>query len=113
MLPNKRVEVALTYIYGVGRTTATKICKKRNIDLNKRADELTEEEANSIREELDIIPHEGDLRRKVQNDLKRLQEIGCYRAYRHRRRLPCRGQRTRKNARTRRAKKITIANKKK
>lgn len=112
-LPNKRIEVALTYIYGVGRPLAKKILTKLNIPLDKRADDLTEEELVAIRSELDLIPHEGDLRRKLQNDIKRLSEIGCYRGYRHRRRLPCRGQRTSNNARTRKGKKVAIAGKKK
>lgn len=111
-LPNKRIEVALTYIYGVGRSLSKKILQKHNISLDKRADDLTEDELTRIRQELDTIPHEGDLRRKVQNDLKRLSDIGCYRGYRHRRRLPSRGQRTSCNARTRRGKKVTIAGKK-
>lgn len=100
-------------MYGVGKSTAEKVLQKTGIDPNKRADNLTEEEATRIRKELEVIPHEGDLRRKLQNDVKRLQEISCYRAYRHRRGLPCRGQRTRYNARTRRGRKVTIANKKK
>lgn len=112
-LPNKRSIIALTYVYGVGKSTAEKVLQKTGIDPNKRADNLTEEEATRIRKELEVIPHEGDLRRKLQNDVKRLQEISCYRAYRHRRGLPCRGQRTRYNARTRRGRKVTIANKKK
>jgi len=112
-LPNKRIEIALTYVYGIGPSLAKDILSTANIDLNKRADDLTEDEATKIREALEGIPHEGDLRRKIQNDLKRLQEIGSYRGYRHRRRLPCRGQKTKKNARTRKGKKVTIANKKK
>lgn len=82
------------------------------IDLAKRAEELTDDEIKKITAELDKVPHEGDLRRKIQNDLKRLQEIGCYRGYRHRRKLPCRGQHTRSNARTRKGKSVPIANKK-
>lgn len=111
-LPNKRIEVALTYVYGVGRSLSQKILTKCKISFDKRADELTENELVLIRNELETIPHEGDLRRKVQNDLKRLSDIGCYRGYRHRRRLPSRGQRTSCNARTRRGKKVTIAGKK-
>lgn len=112
-LPNKRIEVALTYVFGVGRPLSKAILEKAKIPFDKRADDLEEEELVKIRTALDSIPHEGDLRRKVQNDLKRLGEIGCYRGYRHRRRLPCRGQRTQTNARTRKGKKMTIANKKK
>jgi small subunit ribosomal protein S13 len=111
-LPNKRIEVALTYVYGVGRPLSISILKKVKIPFDKRADDLSEDEISKIRAELEFIPHEGDLRRKLQNDLKRLSEIGCYRGYRHRRRLPCRGQRTQTNARTRKGKKVTIANKK-
>lgn len=111
-LPNKRIEVALTYVYGVGRSLSKSILEKTKISFDKRADSLTEEEISKIRAELEIVPHEGDLRRKLQNDMKRLSEIGCYRGYRHRRRLPCRGQRTQTNARTRKGKKVTIANKK-
>lgn len=111
-LPNKPAAIALTYVYGVGRITAIKVLEAAKVDITKRADDLTDDEVKKITAELDKIPHEGDLRRKVQNDLKRLQEIGCYRGYRHRRRLPCRGQRTRSNARTRKGKAVAIANKK-
>ncbi len=112
-LPNKRAIIALTYIFGVGKPRAQELLDKTGISVDKRADNLTEDEISKIRAELDTIPHEGDLRRKIQNDLKRLGEIGCYRGYRHRRKLPCRGQRTQTNARTRKGKKMTIANKKK
>lgn len=111
-LPNKRIVIALTYVYGIGKSLAQDLLKKTKIDENKRADDLSEEELVKIRAELEHISHEGDLRRKVQNDLKRLTEIGCYRGYRHRRRLPVRGQRTQCNARTRKGKKVTIAGKK-
>jgi len=111
-LPNKPSAIALTYIYGVGLTTSKKILTTLKIDLAKRAEELTDDEIKKITAELDKVPHEGDLRRKIQNDLKRLQEIGCYRGYRHRRKLPCRGQHTRSNARTRKGKSVPIANKK-
>jgi small subunit ribosomal protein S13 len=113
VLPNKRVIIALTYIYGVGKSTSKAILEKVGISFDRRSNTLTEDEVSKIRLELDGISHEGDLRRKIQNDLKRLNEIGCYRGYRHRRGLPCRGQRTQKNARTRKGKKVTIANKKK
>lgn len=99
-------------MYGVGRPLAKTILTKHDIPFDKRADDLTEEELVKIRAELEAIPHEGDLRRKVQGDVKRLSEIGCYRGYRHRRKLPCRGQRTSNNARTRKGKKVTIAGKK-
>ena len=112
-LPNKRVQIALTYIYGVGKSKATAILNGLKINIDKRADDLTETEINAIKSELDKMPHEGDLKRRVQADMKRLQEINCYRGRRHSLRLPCRGQKTKVNARTRRGKKSTIANKKK
>ena len=112
VLPNKRVVVALTYIYGVGATTAARLVKLCGIDANTRADDLTEAQAAALRAEIEKMPHEGDLRRRVQSDMSRLQEIGSYRGYRHRRRLPCRGQRTQTNCRTRKGKRVTVANKK-
>jgi len=112
-LPNKRIIIALTYVYGVGATIATDILKKLKIDESVRAEALSEDDLTKIRLEVDLVPHEGDLRRKVQNDMKRLQEVGCYRGYRHSRGLPCRGQRTQCNARTRKGKKVAIAGKKK
>ena len=112
-LPNKRAVIALTYIYGVGPVLSKQILATCNISEDKRADDLTEDEQQAIRSELEHIIHEGDLRPQTMNDFKRLQDIGSYRGYRHRRRLPVRGQKTRVNARTRRGKKTTIANKKK
>ena len=112
-LPNKRIQIALTYIYGIGKTQSTTILEKLKINIDKRADDLTENEITAIKAEIDKFPHEGDLKRRVQSDLKRLQEINCYRGRRHSLRLPCRGQKTKVNARTRRGKKSTIANKKK
>ena len=115
-LPNaKRVEVALTYIYGIGPKIATDILKDTGINPDTRVKDLTEDEVSKIREYLDRneVPVEGDLRRIVALNIKRLVEIGCYRGIRHRRGLPVRGQRTKTNARTRKGPKKTIANKKK
>ncbi len=111
----KRVEIGLTYIYGIGRTTSNKILEAAKIDPSTRVRDLTDEEVDTIRaaiEELDVMV-EGDLRRDVAMNIKRLQEIGCYRGIRHRRGLPVRGQKTKTNARTRKGPKKTIANKKK
>lgn len=110
---NKRIEVALTYIYGIGRTTARKICEKAGVDINIKSDKLSEGEIVKIR---DIIEHdykvEGDLRRIVTQNVKRLMDLGCYRGLRHRKSLPVRGQRTHTNARTRKGpRKATIAKK--
>jgi small subunit ribosomal protein S13 len=110
----KRLEVSLTYIYGVGRTTAGKICAALGIDPNTRVRNLTEEEVTRIRTFVDAnLKVEGDLRRDVAQDIKRKMEIGCYQGIRHRRGLPVRGQRTHTNARTRKGPKKTVANKKK
>ena len=111
----KRVEIGLTYIYGIGRTTATKICVECNVNVDTRVKDLTEDEVNAIRDYIDKnqIMVEGDLRREVAMNIKRLTEIGCYRGTRHRRGLPVRGQRSKTNARTRKGPKKTIANKKK
>ena len=99
---NKRVEIALTYIYGVGRTTSKKILKEAEIDLNMNTDLLTEVDVAKIREVIDrSFKVEGDLRRDVTMNIKRLMDLGCYRGLRHRRGLPVRGQRTHTNARTR------------
>jgi small subunit ribosomal protein S13 len=111
-IPNKRVEVALTYIYGIGRSRSKEILERANIDLNKRANDLTADEENQIRKEVEKFQIEGDLRQKVSLDIKRLQDIGSYRGYRHRRKLPVRGQRTKTNARTRKGRAIPVANKK-
>lgn len=104
----KRVEVALTYIYGVGNFLARKIIKNCNLDPDKRIKNLTEDEVNSLQRELENYRIEGDLRREVQNNIKRLSEIESYRGIRHKRNLPVRGQRTRVNARTKRGKRLTI-----
>lgn len=110
----KRVEIGLTYIYGIGRTSASKILKEAGINPDTRVKDLTDAEEAKLRE---IISHEytveGDLRRNVAMDIKRLTEIGCYRGIRHRKGLPVRGQRSKTNARTRKGPKKTIANKKK
>lgn len=104
----KRVEIGLTYIYGVGRSASKKLLKELNINLDTKVKDLTEGELAKLREALAKLITEGDLRRKVQMDVKRLQDIGSYRGFRHRRRLPVRGQRTKTNARTKRGKKVTV-----
>ena len=110
----KRIEIGLTYIYGIGRTSAGKILKEAGVDPDTRVKDLTDAEEAKLRE---IISHEytveGDLRRNVAMDIKRLTEIGCYRGIRHRKGLPVRGQRSKTNARTRKGPKRTVANKKK
>ena len=111
---DKRIEIGLTYIYGIGRTSATKILAATGIDPDTRVRDLTEQQEQLLRDEIDqsyIV--EGDLRRNVAMDIKRLIEIGSYRGMRHRKGLPVRGQRSKTNARTRKGPKKTIANKKK
>ena len=111
---DKRIEIGLTYVYGIGRTSANKILEMTGINPDTRVKDLTEEEESKLRECIDhhfIV--EGDLRRSVALDITRLTEIGCYRGLRHRRGLPVRGQRSKTNARTRKGPKRTIANKKK
>jgi len=99
---NKRIEIALTYIYGIGRTTSQKILEKANVDLNTKSDILTEEEINAIRRVIDSdYKVEGDLRTEVSMNIKRLMDLGCYRGLRHRRGMPVNGQRSHTNARTR------------
>lgn len=110
---DKRVVVSLTYIYGIGRSTASKILKTVGIDENIRVKDLSDEQLASIRKEIDKIKVEGDLRRETQLNIKRLMEIASYRGIRHRRGLPVRGQRTKTNARTRKGPSKTVANKKK
>ena len=111
---NKRIEIGLTYIYGIGRTSATKIVQATGIDPDKRVRDRTEDETSLLRDYIDKnFTVEGDLRRDVAMNIKRLTEIGSYRGLRHRRGLPVRGQRTKTNARTRKGPKRTIANKKK
>ncbi|HUR23337.1 MAG TPA: 30S ribosomal protein S13 [Acidimicrobiales bacterium] len=110
----KRLEISLTYILGIGRTTATKVCTDTGIDPNTRVRDLTEEEVAHLRNHIDAnLKVEGDLRRDVAQDIKRKIEIGCYQGIRHRRGLPVRGQRTHTNARTRKGPKKTVAGKKK
>ncbi|PPR50342.1 MAG: 30S ribosomal protein S13 [Alphaproteobacteria bacterium MarineAlpha5_Bin5] len=111
---NKRIHIALTYIYGIGPKIASDICNKASIETTKRVSELNDDELNKIRELIDkqhVV--EGDLRRKVSLDIKRLNDLGCYRGLRHRKKLPVRGQRTHTNARTRKGKAVAIAGKKK
>ena len=111
---NKRVEIGLTYIYGIGRSRANKILGEAHISADRRVRELTEEEVNRIRTVIDQQGNvEGDLRKQVQMDIKRMMDIGCYRGLRHRRGLPVRGQRTHTNARTRKGpRRMTVAKKK-
>jgi small subunit ribosomal protein S13 len=111
---NKRVEIALTYIYGIGRSTAQKILREAGVDTNTRTDNLTEAEIAKIREFIDRnFRVEGDLRRDISMNIKRLMDLGCYRGLRHRKGLPVRGQRTKTNARTRKGPARTVAGKKK
>lgn len=111
----KRFVIALTYIYGIGNTTAHKICKKLKIDLAVRTHQVNEDKLAQVRAllEKEHPTLEGDLRRKVSSDIKRLMDIGCYRGIRHVKKLPVRGQRTHTNARTRKGRGVAIANKKK
>lgn len=110
----KRIEIGLTYIYGIGRKSAQDILKEAGIDPDIRVKDLTDEQEAKLRDVIDKgYTIEGDLRREVAMNIKRLTEIGCYRGVRHRRGLPVRGQRTKTNARTRKGPKKTIANKKK
>ena len=110
----KRLVISLTYVFGIGRTTAEKICEATGIDESTRTRDLTDEEINKIRAYIDQnLKVEGDLKREVQQDIKRKMEIGCYQGLRHRRGLPVRGQRTHTNARTRKGPKKTVAGKKK
>ena len=112
-IPNeKRIVVSLTYIYGIGNTTAKKICDAAGVSVDIRTKNLTDEQLTALRSEVAKYRTEGDLRREVALNIKRLMEIGCYRGIRHKRGLPVRGQRTRTNARTRKGKRKTIANKK-
>lgn len=113
-LPNKRLDVALTYIYGLGHSSAKTICEKTKIDPSRKANELTAEEINELRNVIENeFKVEGRLRTETALNIKRLMDIGCYRGLRHRKGLPVRGQRTRTNARTRKGKKKTVAGKKK
>jgi small subunit ribosomal protein S13 len=110
----KRVEIGLTYIYGIGRATAQNIVAEAGIDTATRVRDLTDEEVGKLRDIIDKnVQVEGDLRREIALNIKRLMEIGCYRGIRHRRGLPVRGQKTKTNARTRKGPRRTVANKKK
>ena len=111
---NKKINIALTYIFGIGPKIAGDICNQASIDITKRVSELNDDDINKIRDLIDskhVV--EGDLRRKVSLDIKRLNDLGCYRGLRHRKKLPVRGQRTHTNARTRKGKAVAIAGKKK
>ena len=113
---DKRVEIGLTYIYGIGNTTAARILKEANVNPDTRVRDLTDDEVRRLSDvinESEDITVEGDLRREVALNIKRLQEVGCYRGKRHRQGLPVRGQKTKTNARTRKGPKRTVANKKK
>lgn len=108
----KRVEVGLTAIFGIGRSQSITILKETNINPDTKVGQLSEQQLSLLRETIEKMNMEGDLRRRSQMDIKRLQEIGTYRGFRHRKGLPVRGQKTKKNARTRKGKKKTVANKK-
>jgi len=111
---DKRIEIGLTYIYGIGRTSATKILEAAKVNPDTRVRELTDDEVKRLAEEIEKdYMVEGDLRREIAMNIKRLQEIGCYRGIRHRKGLPVRGQKTKTNARTRKGPKRTVAGKKK
>ena len=111
---DKRVEIGLTYVYGIGRPTATKILEKAGVNPDTRCRDLTDDEVKKISDVIDNeYTVEGDLKREIAMNIKRLQEIGCYRGIRHRKGLPVRGQKTKTNARTRKGPKRTVANKKK
>ena len=110
--PHKHAEIGLTSIYGIGRSTAQKICEVVGIPYSKKIKDLTDTDLEKIREEIGRMTIEGDLRRELSISIKRLMDLGCYRGFRHRRGLPVRGQRTRTNARTRKGPKKTVAGKK-
>ena len=112
---DKRIEIGLTYVYGIGRATSNRLLKEAGVNPDTRVRDLTDEEVGKIRDAIDAdsILIEGDLRREIAINIKRLQEIGCYRGIRHRKGLPVRGQKTKINARTRKGPKKTVANKKK
>ena len=112
---DKRIEIGLTYVYGIGRATSNRLLKEAGVNPDTRVRDLTDEEVGKIRDAIDAdsILIEGDLRREIAINIKRLQEIGCYRGIRHRKGIPVRGQKTKTNARTRKGPKKTVANKKK
>ena len=105
---NKRTEIALTYIFGIGRTVVLEVLKVASVDPNKRAKDLNPEEINRLQRAIEQFPTEGSLREKIRDNIQRLKRIGCYRGTRHNANLPARGQRTRVNARTRRGKRRTV-----
>ena len=105
---NKRAEIALTYIFGIGKTTSNEILSELKINRNTKVKDLTDKEADALRNRIEKMPVEGDLRRAVSQDIKRLKDIGTYRGMRHKASLPVRGQRTRTNARTKRGKRVTM-----
>ena len=105
---NKRIEIALTYIYGIGRSTSNKILDELKINKDTRAKDLSEKDADALRNRIEKMPIEGDLRRSFSQDIKRLKDIGSYRGMRHKASLPVRGQRTKTNARTKRGKRVTM-----
>lgn len=109
----KKTKISLTYIFGIGKTTATQICERTGVDPNKRVADLNDEEVTGIRQEIGEMKVEGELRSDIQMNIKRLMDIGCYRGVRHRKGLPLRGQATKNNARTRKGRRKTVANKKK
>lgn len=108
----KRIEAGLTAIYGIGRSLSRQILEKLKIEKDKKVKDLSDNDITKLREEITKMPTEGDLRRKIALDIKNLQEIGCYRGMRHKKGLPSRGQRTKTNARTKKGKRKTVANKK-
>jgi small subunit ribosomal protein S13 len=110
---DKRIEIGLTYIFGIGLPTSKKLLAQTGVDPNIRVKDLTTEDEHRLREAIDALKVEGDLRREIASNIKRLTDIGCYRGLRHRRGLPVRGQRTKTNARTRKGPKRTVAGKKK
>jgi small subunit ribosomal protein S13 len=111
---NKRVEIGLTYVYGIGRSTANKLLAEVGVEPDRKVRDLTEDEVVNLRNAVEALPVEGDLRRERSQNVKRLMEIGCYRGLRHRRGLPVRGQRTKTNARTRKGpRRMQVAGKKK
>ncbi len=104
----KRADIGLTYIFGIGRSNVVKVLEKANVEPSKRIKDLTEEEVNKLQKAVEEIKVEGDLRREIQTNIKRLEDIGSYRGLRHRKGLPARGQNTRRNARTRKGKRKTV-----
>ena len=105
---NKRVDIGLTYIFGIGRSNVKNVIKDASVDGGKRIKELTEEEINKLQKVIEKFKVEGDLRQEIEQNIKRLEEIGAYRGMRHRKNLPARGQRTRSNARTKRGRRMTV-----